>query len=128
VDHQLNEMKRQRNEWIAAFRKESGTRNHRETAELFFGLRNAEGHVDETYPSLIDAISRYTDDCIWFGQQLCKDLMAHGRRLAREYGKDAPKVTEINFDKAHETGLIPKDEEFAEWMKAFQTPTGEAVT
>jgi hypothetical protein len=118
--HELNETIGHRNRWIAEFRKAFGGRSANETVVLYFGFRDEAGHLDETYPALISATHRYTNDCIFFGQLLCTDLVKHGKSLAKELGQDAPRVAEPDFAKARANGLIPSDSEYKSWLNAFQ--------
>ena len=90
---------------------------------LYFGLPYAGGHVNQEYPDTIEAISSYADDVIFYSHLLAKDLHAHGelqgrgqpKRLARKL----PKITQIDFQKAREDGLMPSDERYADWLKSF---------
>jgi hypothetical protein len=90
---------------------------------LYFGLPYGGGHVNMDYPGAIDSIYRQTDDGIYFAQLLCKDLRAHGLRLAERFKKihktEPPRVTEVDFTPAIEQGLMPKDADYDSWTKAF---------
>lgn len=90
---------------------------------LYFGVRYMNGPLNVEYPSSLKILSRFTDDGAFFSQMLCKDLIKHGRRLRQrfkfKYGAGAPPVDRPNFTKAIVSGLMPKNEDYAEWFGAF---------
>ena len=72
--HQLSNVLVNRNIYIDLFYKEK----QKITPEQYFGLRQSGYRSDETYSSYISAIKGYTDDCIFFSQLLCEDLIKYG--------------------------------------------------
>lgn len=108
-----------RNEVIANFRASSPVPDSVLTP-LYFGLRNKTGRVDLTYPNCVDAISSYTDDCIFFSKLLIEDLVQHGRRLVGTFGKRGPKIHNPDWSKATQMNLIPDEKLYAEWLSAFK--------
>jgi len=88
---------------------------------LYFGLPNARGQQDRSYPDSIEAIAGYADDCIFFSKSVMEDLVAHGTRMARRYGRAAPRIHEPDFSKAMQQNLIPDRVHYADVMGAFRT-------
>ncbi len=77
---------------------------------FYFGLVDAEGNTDESYPNVMKSIQELTDDCIFYSNLLAEDLGIHGKILQKEYGRNAPKVMRIHLhDKTKET-LLPSGE------------------
>lgn len=93
---------------------------------LYFGLPQT-GQINQDYPSVIDAIYNQTDDGIFFGQLLCKDLVEHGNQIAKQFkklfGKDAPMITEPNFGKAEKSDLMPNTDKYVDWLTMFVKKT-----
>jgi len=117
----LKQVLDQRNQLAESYRKENLT-----PAEFniqFFGLPYNGGHINMRYPSCIDAIYSYTNDAAFFSYLLSKDLVKHGGRLRRRYkikfGKGAPFIDKPDFSKAIANGLMPKVEDYTDWMTAY---------
>jgi hypothetical protein len=91
-----------------------------DTVRFYFGLANRAGHVDTSYPDLIDAISALTDDRIQFSYMLNKDLVEHGQSLRKKLGRKSPKVNVMNFDEAKEQGLMPDPADYEDWDSMFK--------
>lgn len=89
----------------------------------YFGLPLPSGHTNQEYPDLVMAIHSHVNDIAFFSALLCSDLMAHGNRLydafKKQIGKGAPNVSSADFSKQRETGLIPPDSEYSDWLKGF---------
>lgn len=92
---------------------------------LYLGLPYGEGHINLDYPGTIDAIYSQTDDGIFFSNLLCKDLHAHGNRLADEFKKkfkdNPPCISEVDFTAVSTIELMPDEKNYADWTKAFVT-------
>lgn len=120
--HSLEESLAKRNTLIEGYKTEFAEDTQR-FAPLYFGLPYDEGHVNLDYPGTIDAIYSQTDDGIFFGNLLCKDLHEHGKQLSdsfkRKFKKDSPRVNEVDFAMAG--GLMPDEKNYADWVKAFVT-------
>jgi hypothetical protein len=90
---------------------------------LYFGLPFGGGHVNLDYPGTIDAIYSQTDDGIFFGNLLCKDLHQHGKQLSDTFRKKfktvAPRISEVDFSPAAADGLMPDDKNYPDWVRAF---------
>jgi hypothetical protein len=75
-----------RNELVTEFRE--GPRPEPKVgAERYFGLRTADGAIDERFCVNIQAISNQTDDCIFFSRLLAEDLLRYGRKLRRRHAR-----------------------------------------
>lgn len=125
--HELTSSLRHRNELIAGYK--SG--QVRFSAECYFGLPQGDS-VDRDYPSTVDGIFSQTDDGIFFSQLLCKDLMEHGRALAKKFEKlyrvDAPVISEVDFGIAEKKGLVPSSDNYSDWMNKFVKKTKAPMT
>jgi hypothetical protein len=62
-------------------RFESGDISERVHASYYFGLPLQEGHVNQEFPDLVEAIYSYVDDLAFFSSLLCSDLMKHGTKV-----------------------------------------------
>lgn len=117
--HALFESIAKRNQQIEAFKAGKPVL----TPELYFGLLNKEGHVNEDYPNVVLAISKQTDDSIFFSELLIKDLVEHGERAYREFekrfGEGAQRIARPDFGQARKDGLMPNSADFPDWEKAF---------
>lgn len=90
---------------------------------LYFGLPFGGGHVNLDYPGTINAIYSQTDDGIFFGNLLCKDLREHGKQLSdvfkKKFKNDPPRISEVDFGPAAADDLMPDEKNYADWVKAF---------
>ncbi|MEA3195955.1 MAG: hypothetical protein QOF32_7, partial [Gammaproteobacteria bacterium] len=95
-----------------------------ERLEFFLGLRSATGVIDERFPSNIAAITAQTDDCIFFAKTLATDLTQYANNLRWRaswfYRLRVPKVNEANWSYPEKMGLMPKEEDFRNWLRGFQ--------
>jgi hypothetical protein len=109
-----------RNELIEGF-KTSSLPDAQKMA-TYFGFPFG-GQVNQEYSDTIEAIYRQTDDCIFFSSQLCTELSDHGDRLSasfkRRFGKEAIRIHRPDFAKAVGADLMPKQEDYADWMSMF---------
>lgn len=75
--------------------------------------------VDNRYGSAITAISRYTDDCIFFSKSVADDLSMHGKNLKsrfdRAFSCHAPSIGSLKVEKAEYAQLLPDLKEFPSW-------------
>ncbi|WP_315756761.1 hypothetical protein [Bradyrhizobium sp. SZCCHNRI2007] len=95
--------------------------NDQERLEFFLGLRSAAGIIDQRFPTNIEAITRYTDDCIFFAKTLATDLAEYANTLRWKaswfYYLRIPKIDEPNWSWAE--GLIPNEESYSNWLRGF---------
>jgi len=86
----------------------------------YFGLRKSNGDIDESYSALMTGLISYVDDGIYFPMLLCDILIAHGKRLAEQYGKSAPKVGKVSYQAIAEADLIPDPVNYPDFEKHFR--------
>jgi hypothetical protein len=117
--HGLSTMLERRNQLIESY-KSSGKPLD---PALYFGLPQR-GAVNEDYPSAIKGIYDQSEDSIFFSQLLCKDLVEHCRQVAArfktEFGRGAPQVSEPDFVKAEQAGLMPDGANYRDWLTMFK--------
>jgi hypothetical protein len=94
----------------------------------YFGLRTADGHIDERYPDLLNATISFVDDGIYFPILLCEVLVTHGERLRKAYGKGAPEVKPIIYKAVTEAGLMPDFANYPDFEKAYRSPKVPTIT
>jgi hypothetical protein len=82
----------------------------------YFGLPLEGGHVDARYPSSVNAISHYTDDCLFFGTLLIEDLHDHGKSIRERQGWKEPAIALPNFDTDKSRGLLPDRSQYSDWV------------
>ncbi|MCD5986231.1 hypothetical protein [Pseudomonas sp. CDFA 610] len=91
--------------------------------DMYLGLCYQERHTNQEYEGSIKAISLYTDDIIFFSVKLCEDLQYHSATLTKRYKSKLrgapPKNATADFEKARQGGLIPKDEDYVDWLSGF---------
>lgn len=92
----------------------TGQMNERQKAALYFGLRTEAG-TDASYQDAMKGIYNLTDDCILFSIGLSKALQAHGEKLAKQFGKSAPKINKPDFSKPEKEGLLPSADLYPDW-------------
>lgn len=89
----------------------------------YFGLPYQGGHIDAEYSDALLGIGNYADDVIFYSYLLCQDLFQHGtalrKRFEARHGSGAPKVSEVKFDEAKASGLLPDESHYKSWMTAF---------
>jgi hypothetical protein len=119
----LNGAIAQRNDLIDVFK----TGKYPEGASLehlYLGLSYAGNSVNTEYGDLVNAVTSYTDDAIFFSHLLCIDLAEYGSKLADRFQtqlKEAPPlVSVIDFKQAKEDQLIPNPDMYASWLNGFQ--------
>jgi hypothetical protein len=97
---------------------------HPQLAQKYFGVPTSEGVVDERLQSNLRGIYEQTDNCIFFSRQLADDLVAYGKRLWRrhrwKYLRPLPKMAITDWSLAENAGLIPSNEQYAQWLKRFK--------
>jgi hypothetical protein len=96
------------------------------TAHFYFGLKLPNGHVSQEHADLVEGVYSYVDDIAFFSSLLCSDLMHHGEQLraayVKRYGKDAPRVSTVDFAGPKNSGLLPPDTQYKDWLNAFSNP------
>ena len=120
--HSLHEYIKARNRLVLGFIANNKV-NEKEFPALYFGLKNRQGHVDATYASVMEAIYRGTDDCIFFSMVLQEELVKSGSAaralFLRKFGKNIPRILEPDFTLAANMGLLPDPKGFEQWSRMF---------
>jgi len=88
----------------------------------YFGLKTADEHIDTSYPDDIGAIFSFVDDGIYFSMLLCEVLTAHGKKLAKEYGRNPPAVKTITYKEFEDTDLLPNRVYYPDFEKIYRLP------
>lgn len=88
----------------------------------YFGLKTPQGHIDASYSDNVTAIFSYVDDGIYFPMLLCEVLTAHGKLLAEEYGKNAPAVKTITYEKFEDPDLLPDRTYYPDFERIYRSP------
>jgi hypothetical protein len=89
----------------------------------YFGLKTPQGHIDTSFSDNVSAIFFFVDDGIYFSMLLCEVLTAHGRVLAKEYGKNPPKVKAIVNPEFEDPEILPDKAYFLDFERIFRTPS-----
>ena len=113
-------------------RMKSGIIPKDEIPSYYFGFPLPNGDTNQEYPDLVFAIHSYCDDLAFFSHLLCGDLTSHSKdlyaKLTKRQQKIAPKPTEADFTSARESGLLPPDSQYTDWLRAFRKPGTTAPT
>ncbi|GAB5341248.1 hypothetical protein [Pseudomonas fluorescens] len=118
----LNGAISKRNELLNAFKNgqfpEGASFRH-----MYFGLPYGERQTNQEYGGSVEAIYLYTNDIIFFSIKLCEDLRDHGEILKKRYKSrlrgSPPRISTVDFEKARQIGLVPKDEDYEPWLSGF---------
>lgn len=98
--------------------------------QYYFGMPLPTGDTNQEYPDLIEAIHSYVDDVAFFSALLCTDLVRHGNGIhavfTKKFRKGAPEVSAADFTGPREKGLIPPDDQYIDWLKAFMEDESES--
>jgi hypothetical protein len=109
----LDSVIKHRNSMIAGFK--AANLPDAVLAHLYFGIRNERG-LNTDYPDALEGMFNLTDDCIFFSHLLCQDLSSYGRYLAKSFGRSAPKIHNVDFEKASKNGLLPDEAHYTDWL------------
>ena len=120
----LNGALSKRNELLNSFKNnqfpEGATFHH-----MYLGLPYRETHTNQEYGGSVEAIYLYTNDIIFFSIKLCEDLRDHGETLKKRYRSrlrgSPPRISTVDFEKPRQDGLVPKDEDYVDWLSGFIT-------
>ena len=117
----LAEAVRRRDEMVHRFVSRSIPPEH--FAQFYFGLPLPSGDTNQEYSDLVEGIYSYVDDVAFFSSLLCEDLIKHGeavrKPLVGKSEKNIPKVSTADFGTPKAKGLIPKEDQYADWISAF---------
>ena len=105
-------------------RMASGDISAEQVPQYYFGMPLPTGDINQEYPDLVDAIHSYVDDVGYFSALLCSDLVKHGKSVrdsfAKKFGKGAPEVSAADFSGPRQTGLLPSDDQYADWLRGYK--------
>jgi hypothetical protein len=98
--------------------------NDEERLQFFLGLRTANGIIDERYPSTLAGIKMQTDFCIFYAKTLAFDLAQYANDMRWKhswfYRLRVPKIDDPNWSYPENLGLMPKEEEYKDWLRGFR--------
>lgn len=98
----------------------------RKLSEFYLGIPDPDGNVDHRFHDNVHAIAQLADDCLFFSTIVAKDLHKHGVALLGKHGRSLGtkrrSITKWNWDEKLDD-LMPKDEEYLDWLKGFPDPT-----
>jgi len=88
------------------------------------GLRSATGVIDQRFPTNLAAITAQTDFCIFYAKTLATDLAQYANNLRWKekwfYRLRVPKIDETNWSNPEKMGLMPKEDDYRNWLRGFQ--------
>jgi len=109
-----------RNTLIEQFQKTGQQLEH--FPALYFGLPYGGGHLNTEFADTVEGLYRLTDDVVFFGELLGKDLSAHGAKvIALHKPPDRKKLSlhRVDFTDARKDGLMPEEANYADWLRGF---------
>lgn len=109
----------QRDSLIAEF-KNNPNWSAQKKAELYLGLRDQHGHIDERFKTNVRAIVDQTDNCIWFAKFVAENLVIYGNDVLKKNRllfMGVRKFKNANWSAVADD--IPKDQKFAGWLRGF---------
>jgi hypothetical protein len=87
-----------------------------------FGLPTPEG-VDTTYGDCVEGVWKYSNDVLYYGSELCLELMKYGQKVERRYEKQFrgmhPKTARVDFKTVEARQLIPPAADYAAWEENY---------
>jgi hypothetical protein len=114
----FNEAIVRRNELIERWK---GKLSEPALVQVYFGFSEGQ-HVDQTYPSLIEAIHLYANDSIMFSKMIAELLNQQGKRVQIQFKArfrgPSPKL--FSFDLSKGKDLIPPDDAYSDWQWVFK--------
>jgi hypothetical protein len=122
--HGLNTSINNRNRLIASYHTAGMSSD--DLLPLYFGLPQPRTHViNKTYPDLIDAIYKQTNDGIFYAKLICNDLFAQNGQLAGRFKKRFGRSALVSMDKPdfavpEGEGLMPNEADYTDWLTLFK--------
>jgi hypothetical protein len=114
-----------RNGLISEFREQRDKMTELDRIQLYVGAPKA-GEVDARFVSNVQALSKQTDDCIFFSMFLAGELMRYGSvlhsRNRLRYRLGVQKLLPVDWTIAQEANLLPNEAEYANWVAGFKRP------
>ena len=122
--HGLNTSITNRNRLVASYHTADVSLD--DLLPLYFGLLQPSTHViNKTYPDLIDAIFKQTNDGIFCAKLICDDLFAHNGQLAGRFKRRLERSAPVTMDKPdfavpEGEGLMPNEADYTDWLTLFK--------
>jgi hypothetical protein len=88
-----------------------------ERSAFYFGLTRPDGVQDARYPTMLEAISHYSDATILYSMIMAALLIEHGKGVAQTFGKKKPNVTSMNISVVFTDELVPNLEEYKDMLQ-----------
>jgi len=101
------------------------TMNDETKTNIYFGLRSIEGFIDERYPDCMEGMNSNSEDVAYFSELLIEILMAHGEKLAAQYGRDSPRIVTIDLSQARADGRLANRAQYPSFENQFRKPLGD---
>jgi hypothetical protein len=84
-------------------------------SQIYFGVRDNDGNIDERYSDAMLGIELQLDSSIFYAKFIVEDLAKQNEELSRKLGKDAPRPIKFVFDSVNYGHLLPNPDEFPDW-------------
>ncbi|SFL77561.1 hypothetical protein SAMN05421830_10683 [Desulfomicrobium norvegicum] len=114
----------QRNTIIKRFKTDFNGVSEEIKLKIYFGVRLQDGSIHQEYDDIIQIISKYTDDVIFFSSLLCSDLVAHGDNIRtyykKRFGKHLEKTASPDFKTEKAENLMPDVKDYEDWLMMFK--------
>lgn len=81
---------------------------------MCIGLPLAGGYIDGRYAELMKHLPRVVDDVLGFSRVLVEHLSERAEKIARQFGKKAPKIRSVDFRVGDQLAVFPDMTEFRE--------------
>lgn len=113
-----------RNTLIELFKKDFKGAPEEIKLKIYLGVRLPDGNIHQEYADILQAISQYTDDVIFFSSLLCSDLVAHGDNIRtyyiKRFGKHLEKTASPDFKTEKAENLMPDAKGYEDWLTMFK--------
>jgi hypothetical protein len=115
-----------RNGLISEFREQAATMTELERIQFYVGASRT-GQVDNRFPHNVTALSKQTDDCIFFCMVLADELLRRGDKLWASskwklFRLGVPKLEPADWTKPREANLLPDEADYVLWTGGFRRP------
>ncbi|WP_339416140.1 MULTISPECIES: hypothetical protein [unclassified Pseudomonas] len=107
----------------ALVKQTQSSQNKNISLEVYLGI--AQNNItNKAYPEILDSISAYIDDIIYFSHSICTDLctlggVIIGQRKLKDR-KSLPNIATPNFNYAKKSGLLPDNRNYQDWDIYFK--------
>jgi hypothetical protein len=95
-----------------------------ETAKRYFGFALPDGSIDQQYADRLRALIGYIDDVAvlqcFANRRFARSRFARKRKIRSQFGhKNSPTVSDADFSKAREIGLLAPMSQYGGWLAGF---------